>query len=389
LDIASGLVVGKTPGVAALVGGSDGQSPREALEAVIIDALRRPPCVVSFSGGRDSSAILALAVQLARREGFAMPVPVTIRFPDASEAEENSWQELVVAHLGVPEWERLTISDELDVLGPLATAILQRYGVLYPCNCHFHVPILNVGRGGSLLSGVGGDELMGAQLWGRVAAVLYRSDSPRPSDALRIAAALSPGFVRGQIVNVKQRLSIPWLRPDVENLVRRRAMAWFASQPIRFDRALQDWWWPSRYVQVGSQSLELIAREYDVEIHQPLSDPRVFVALAAERGPVGYRTRSEAMADLFGDLLPPKTVTRTAKASFDSVVFGHYSRDFVRQWSGIGLPEDLVDPEQLRDAWAGPDLDMRNLLLFQGAWLAERGLPTTRATVDPLAQTDP
>jgi hypothetical protein len=229
---------------------------------------------------------------------------------------------------------------------------------------------------------------MSSQLWGRVAAVLYRSDPPRPSDVLRIVAALSPPFIRSQIVKLKQPLTVPWLRNDVESLVCRRAMAWFASQPIRFDRALQEWWWTSRFVQLGRYSLELIAQDSDVRIHQPLSDPKVFLAVAAARGPVGYRTRSEAVADLFGELLPDKTITRTGKASFGSVLFGPYSREFVQAWSGRGLPEDLVDPDQLRASWAGPDVDIRNLLLLQSAWLAEQALPTTRVATETLPEAD-
>jgi len=367
---------------------SGGPTPRDALEGVVLEALRRPPCLVSFSGGRDSSAMLALAVAVARREGLPLPIPATVRFPDASETEENSWQESVVAHLGVQDWQRLTITDELDVLGPMATPILRRHGLLYPCNTHFHAPILDAGSGGSLLTGVGGDELMTSQLWGRVAAVLYRSDPPRPTDVLRVGAALAPRLIRGRIVNVKEKLTVPWLQRDVELLVCRRAMSWYATQPIRFDRVLREWWWPSRFVQLGRYSLELVAHDRDVHVFHPLSDPRVFQAVAGARGPVGYRTRSEAMADLFGELLPATTVRRTGKASFDGVIFGPYSREFLEQWSGRGIPEDLVDARQLRDSWTGPSVDIRNLLMLQGAWLADQGLPENGVAFSEFPEAD-
>ena len=58
-------------------------SPREAMERVLREALQRAPCIVAFSGGRDSSAVLALAVDLARREGLQEPLPVTRRFLNA------------------------------------------------------------------------------------------------------------------------------------------------------------------------------------------------------------------------------------------------------------------------------------------------------------------
>ena len=68
------------------------QTPRVALEAAVLGALRRPPCGVAFSGGRDSSLVLAVATHVARREGLPDPIPVTRRFPDKPEAEESEWR---------------------------------------------------------------------------------------------------------------------------------------------------------------------------------------------------------------------------------------------------------------------------------------------------------
>ena len=59
-------------------------TPRAAFEAAILPGLRRSPCLVSFSGGRDSSAVLATATAVARREGLPLPVPITHRFPSAT-----------------------------------------------------------------------------------------------------------------------------------------------------------------------------------------------------------------------------------------------------------------------------------------------------------------
>src|SRR5438874_582354 len=54
--------------------------PLTALERACLPALERPPCVVSFSGGLDSSVVLAAAGRAARRAGLAEPIPVTHRF---------------------------------------------------------------------------------------------------------------------------------------------------------------------------------------------------------------------------------------------------------------------------------------------------------------------
>ena len=97
IEIASGLVLGNTqplePARAA--------DPRAAMERALLAPLRRGPCLVSFSGGRDSSAVLAVATAVARREGLQPPIPATLRFPSAADSAETEWQEGVIAHLGL------------------------------------------------------------------------------------------------------------------------------------------------------------------------------------------------------------------------------------------------------------------------------------------------
>ena len=68
------------------------RTPREALDDAIRPALVDGPCYVTFSGGRDSSAVLAAATALARREGHALPVPVTRVYPDLPDTDESDWQ---------------------------------------------------------------------------------------------------------------------------------------------------------------------------------------------------------------------------------------------------------------------------------------------------------
>ncbi|HZC13844.1 MAG TPA: hypothetical protein VE270_07480, partial [Thermoleophilaceae bacterium] len=70
-------------------------SRRAAFEDVVRGALQRPLCVVSFSGGRDSSAVLALAMHVARCDGLPLPIPLTMRFPRYARTNEDEWRELV------------------------------------------------------------------------------------------------------------------------------------------------------------------------------------------------------------------------------------------------------------------------------------------------------
>ena len=70
----------------------------------------------------------------------------------------------MVAHLGLADWQRIEITEELDLVGPVAAAMLRRHGLLWPPNVHFLFPLLKAARGGALLTGVGGDQLFA---WGR------------------------------------------------------------------------------------------------------------------------------------------------------------------------------------------------------------------------------
>ena len=161
LEIASCVVVGPSGARIAPADQSPATDPAVALERVIAQALQRPPCLVSFSGGHDSSLVLAAATRAARREQLPLPIPVTWRPTDAPRAEESAWQEAVVAALQLSDWIRLPTGDDLDFVGPVATDVLRRHGVLHPANAYFHAPLLKEAAGGTLLTGVGGDQVLG------------------------------------------------------------------------------------------------------------------------------------------------------------------------------------------------------------------------------------
>ena len=92
--LGSGAVVNDDPA-------PDARTTRAALDAVVTDAVANGPCYVLFSGGRDSSLVLALATRAARQLGVADPIPVTAVYPDDERADESEWQDLVLEHLGV------------------------------------------------------------------------------------------------------------------------------------------------------------------------------------------------------------------------------------------------------------------------------------------------
>jgi hypothetical protein len=196
VELATGIVIGDGADPGPLPAVPAGETPLEALERACLPALRRGRCCVSFSGGRDSSIVLAAATRVARREGLPLPLPVTNRFPHAGPTDESDWQELVVRHLGLDDWLRIDHTDALDIVGPVARQVLARHGLLWPFNAHFHVPLLEAAEGGTLLTGIGGDELFGSSRWARAASVLLLRESPRPRDLMRIALLASPRPLR-------------------------------------------------------------------------------------------------------------------------------------------------------------------------------------------------
>jgi asparagine synthase (glutamine-hydrolysing) len=372
IDIATGMLVGRNPEASPLcsVGGTD--NALEVLTGLLVEALSRPPCLISFSGGRDSSALLCVAVDAARRNGLPLPVPVTARFPAVEETLEDDWQELVIEHLGLGDWLRVEMDEEVDLLGPVALAVLRKHGLLYPSNAHLHAPLFSRARGGSFVTGLGGDELFSPLLWNRVSRLRHGERHPRPLDLVRLAVVSGPPRLRARAVSLRQPIApLPWLRSDVERSVRRAAISWYASQPVEADRALREWWWPSRYLHVGRASLELLARERDVVLCQPFTDPEMIAAVAAAAGPIGFPSRRSAMDRVFGELVPPALRARDSKASFDGVLVNRLTRAFAERWGGGGVDVDLVDPDQLRKTWTTPVVDSRSFLLLQKARLAE------------------
>jgi asparagine synthase (glutamine-hydrolysing) len=372
LEVAAGVVLGTERPPQARQEPSNG-SPREALERAILPHLGRGRCLVSFSGGRDSSAVLAVATRLAERVGLPQPVPATIRFPGAAEAGERAWQERVVEHLGLADWVRLDAGDELDCVGPVAASALRRHGLLWPPNAHFHVPLLAEAAGGALLTGVGGDDVFGATRWSRAAAVVAGQARPEPRDALRIGLAWAPGPVRRAVLRRRIAVPFPWLRPAAERAVNDALAADAAGEPLRW-RARFSWRLSLRYVHVGTASLELLAADAGAEIAHPLADQGFADALARLPRSGRYRTRDEAMRTLFPELLPPDLLARRDKAAFGQVAWGAHSRAFAAAWDGSGLDPELVDRDALRAAWPDAERDGRLLTVLQAAWLAaDRG----------------
>ena len=368
VELASGIVFGTVPGAYPVPDGS-AASPIEALEQECLLALRRPPCLVSFSGGVDSSLVLAAATHVARREGLPLPVPATNAFPGVPDTDESTWQELVVSHLDLADWVRLVLTDELDVVGPLATRGLLRHGLLWPFNAHFHAPLLEAARGGSVLTGIGGDELFGVPRFGRAFNVLSGRVRPRPRDLARVALWASPGPLRRTLLARRMPAELPWLQPAARRQFARMWAAHEAHEPARLAPRAQRLQ-ASRAFRIGFRSLDLLAEDAGASISHPLASPAFAMAVAHAAPARGFAWRGDAMRALFGELLPERLAARDTKVCFDGAFWGPASRKFSASWDGTGVDPAVVDTERLRREWAEPLPDSHTYLLLQAAWLA-------------------
>jgi asparagine synthase (glutamine-hydrolysing) len=311
--------------------------------------------------------VLAVATRVARRERVADPIPATNRFPGAEGADETEWQERVVAHLGLDEWLRIDHDDELDCVGPVAQEALRTHGLLWPFNAHFHVPLLRAAAGGSLLTGVGGDELVSEASSARAFAVVRGRERPRPRDLLHVGYALAPQPLRRAVLRRRFAAPFPWLRPAAVEALTDAWAGQAASEPARWSRRLA-WIARLRYVRVGTESLRLLADDAGAAIAHPFLDRGFGQALAREPR---FRDRTAGMRALFHDLLPDDLLARETKASFDRAFWNRWSRGLAASWDGGGVDETLVDADALRAEWQSDEPDPRSYLLAQSVWLAQ------------------
>jgi asparagine synthetase B (glutamine-hydrolysing) len=346
-----------------------GESPGQAFEALVLESLSRPPCFVTFSGGRDSSAVLAVAAQVARREGLELPVPVTLVFPGKPGANEDEWQRLVIDWVGVPDWHRIELSDEIDLIGPVARPILRRHGVLYPANCHFLGPAAEAAAGGTLLTGWGGDDLFATWPVGLLLQPLRFQRRPRMGDLRRSGVWALPRPLRTRVVERFGQTGVTWLTPEAGARVQRQWAEEYADEPRTWARRVR-WLARRRYIALGRRGTQLIARDAGAHAVEPFFDPRFMAALAQAYGPLGPKSRAAAMRSLFADLLPEAVLARRSKGEYIGAYVTDTVRRFVGDFDGTGLDRSLVDPEALRRAWSHDRGILASAGLVQSLWLA-------------------
>jgi len=349
-------------------------SPRTALALLVRPMLAQSPCFIAFSGGRDSSALLAVAVDLARREGWAPPIPITLRFAHAS-TREDAWQETVVRHLRLNDWLRLDIGDELDLLGPVARSGLRRHGLLYPANAHLIVPMAKAAAGGSLLTGVGGDDVFGNWPWHDVATVLAGRSRVQFGHARRAAHLAAPISLRAEISCRREPLGLPWIVASERRNVARLLAREMGSAPRTWSSRMA---WSARWRpwRETVRSIDILATDAGATVGSPFLDQAFLASLALAGGRLGWGDRHATMHALFGNLLPEAVLSRRSKAEFSAPFFGTATRRFAAEWNGVAGPaSDLLDADVLRGLWRSDRPHFLSTMVLQAAWIASTAVP--------------
>jgi hypothetical protein len=385
LEIASHILVGRDDSI-PFPAWRPGHTAIAALEESLRQALASPPCLVAFSGGRDSSGLLAVAARVARREGLPQPVPVTLRFASVPQTDEEEWQALLLAHIGSSDWVRLDFADELDLVGPVARKLMERDGLQYPYNLHLLVPLIEAARGGTLVTGLGGDQAL--QPAGRALDVLARRARPAPRDALRVGAGVAPRALRRMALRKRTALSFPWLASEADARLGRAWLEEDVRRPFRWDEMLRQEW-RSRYMQLTTQRIEAVGRHIGATVRHPFAEAGFISALARQAGATGFAGRTEAMDFLFADALPPELISRPTKASFDDVLWNRHTRTFVAGLEETRLRhalttlklESIVDVRALAAHWSAPSPLANSFLLLQACWRTMHG--TSRGSSEP------
>ncbi|MGA3146704.1 MAG: asparagine synthase-related protein [Acidimicrobiales bacterium] len=369
LEVAAGLVVGQADGPAFT---PDGEvHPIASLREVATALLTTPPCVVAFSGGRDSSALLAVLLDVARLEALDEPIAVTARWDDDPASDESAWQEEVVRAIGVNRWEIIRPGTDLDLLGDEAVGVLDRLGLVWPPPAHALIPMIRLAAGGVFLSGEGGDEAFGLWPYGRLWADIRARRVPRRSDLSALGLGCMPRPLRRRHWQRSQPPYQTWLQPAAFDRLAEDQAEDQADDPLRWNR-YQVVSRRRRATELTLRTLDRLCALNGSRFAAPFTDERFLAALAAWGGTLGRGDRTAVMTALFSDVLPGPVMARTSKASFGGVFWGPACRRFAEEWDGTGLSTELVDPEALRRAWLAPVPVYGSALPLHAAWLYER-----------------
>lgn len=382
VDIATTSMIGREPRSERLRPEA-GTSPSEALERVLEPVLAEGRCLVSFSGSGESSLVLAAATRVARRSGHRDPVPVTTRYVRArGGGRDVEAQEQLIAHLGLRDWERVFVDDELELAGPYARRALESAGILFPSNAYLLLPQLDAAAGGTLVVAFGVMDFFMYWHWARLWDVLRLRRHPGRSDLRLLGAAALPRPLRASALERRlRRPAMPWLLPDVAALAERRFLAEGTAVPLRCSAAIRRQH-THRCLGGTRRALAALAEAAQAHVLMPLHDEHYVAAVLAEGRWSGIGGRRLALEALAGDLVPADLLRRSDAPIPPNALFGERTRAFVRSWSGHGLDADVVEPDVLHAHWSDDAIDWRSSMLLQLAFAHDAGVGNKSETLD-------
>ena len=323
-----------------------------------------------FSGGRESSMWLAVATRYARRHGHGDPVPVTLRYPGLASPQQLTLQELVIAQLGLPDWERVEPDGDLDLIGPIAGAALRQIGPFWPANAYTMAPLIEAARGGVFVLVTGLSDFFAWWRWAPVAAVLAGHRRLARRDAAQFASMLVPASLRGRAAR-RRMPPLPWLQPAAEEPALALLAARQATVPMRFSRAATTQI-THRCFTGAAGTFRALGEALGTATELPLFQPGVVESLAGAGGWLGFGEQRAMLQRLVADLLPSELLARRPTPDLNPVFFGEPSREFAARWNGAGLDESVVEIEALRRSWLSNRPDPRTACLLQYAWLSDQ-----------------
>jgi asparagine synthetase B (glutamine-hydrolysing) len=387
LEVITGWTAGidlRAPDIAAAEPRDD---PVAALERALLPAVATSPCYVAFSGGRDSSVLLALATRLARREGLEDPIPLTMRFHGVPEGEESAWQLDVVKHLRLEDWKVVQQDADIDLVGEQWQQSVRETGLRWPASAHGLLPLQRAARGGAFVHGDGGDQVFAG--WSRAAIIdaIARRRRLALRDMRGLIRAYAPAPARRAIETRLAPTPAPWLVPAALRAWAAHQGRAHAAEPRTWPAFLR-WTRRERATFLMLETLERQSRGAGTTLFTPFWDAGFLQSLGHWGGRLGQGRRTALMRALFTGVLPDHVLERTTKAHFTRAFFNEPTRQFARSWDGPVPEPDVVMREPLRAAWLSDLPPNTSALLLQASWLLAHDQPrltpsVTRPTMHP------
>jgi asparagine synthetase B (glutamine-hydrolysing) len=342
----------------------------EILISRITKRLDSRPCYVEFSGGCDSSLVLAAAVRACRRIDHDPPIPITYRYPLLPVTHENDYQDAMLSYLNMSATV-FEITNEFDLLGPAAQRGLREFGVVWLAPFVASGDVYRSLEPGLFLSGEGGDEVLGPR---RIAGMYRAAEAFRrgkfSSVAGNVMATFGPRPIRTRRINRGAAVS-PWIAESER--VRFAQQVRRVFNPPLLPGSFADYYLQMPTVLLARSQLEAIAAWTGHTFSAPLMDPEFVHAVGDLTPAAQLRNRYRVLRYHFSEQLPPIILNRLSKSYMQSVAINDHAREFARHWDGQ-IGDSVVDADLLRAHWLQEDQDnvsASTYLLLQSAWLQQ------------------